>query len=162
VPVSEKARALLRYNQGECGTWQDANGSRWQAYYFRWLPGRAWVHLVNDHNPGICLPAVGRELRSISATEPLEVNGLRFRFSVYRFSAGNDVAYVFYSVSEDGAKEPRPPVERVTAKDRLASVWQGRRNPGQRVLEVAVWGISDQKQAEAALAEQLTSLLARE
>jgi hypothetical protein len=43
--------------------------------------------------------------------------------------------------------------------NRLAPVLAGRRNSGQRSLEVAIWGIADQNEADAALARELEKLI---
>jgi hypothetical protein len=43
--------------------------------------------------------------------------------------------------------------------NRLAPVLAGRRNSGQRSLEVAIWGIDDHQEAEAALARELGKLI---
>jgi hypothetical protein len=47
----------------------------------------------------------------------------------------------------------------LTQWDRLRSALEGRRNPGMRTLEIAVWGISDEREAGAALQRQLEKLI---
>jgi hypothetical protein len=47
----------------------------------------------------------------------------------------------------------------MTYANRLAPVLAGRRNSGQRSLEVAIWGIADQQEAEAALTRELENLI---
>jgi hypothetical protein len=47
----------------------------------------------------------------------------------------------------------------MTYGNRLAPVLAGRRNSGQRSLEVAIWGIADEGEAEAALGRELDKLI---
>jgi exosortase/archaeosortase family protein len=159
LPIPEKVTAFLRFDEGLSGAWQGLDQTRWQLFYFRWLPGTVSVQLVGDHNPSICLPASGRELLSVSDTEPLSINNLLLRFRCYHFTENDLPVYVFYTVWTDGAAEQTLPKTKVTARDRLIAVRQGHRNPGQRVLELAVWGIPTQQEAEAALQRQLEKLL---
>lgn len=158
-PMPEKVVAFLRFDEGHSVVWQDMDSSRWQMFYFRWLPGRVSDQLVGDHNPSICLPASGRELLSVSETEPIPVHGLQFRFRCYYFVENQLPAFVFYTVWEDGTSAQRLPPQHATAADRLRAVMRGRRNPGQRVLEIAVWGINDAQEAQAALQRQLEHLI---
>lgn len=46
--------------------------------------------------------------------------------------------------------------------NRLAPVLAGRRNSGERSLEVAIWGIADRQEAEAAFARELGKLISLE
>lgn len=159
LAVPEKVLAYLRFDEGARGTWQEIDRTIWQAFYFRWLPGRVWVQLVSDHNPSICLPGAGKKILSVAEADPILVHGVRLRFLRYHFIEDGGSAYVFYSVWEDGVKDQKLPAKSVTARDRFAAVLQGRRNPGQRVLEIAVWGISDPQEAQAALERQLERLI---
>jgi exosortase len=158
LPIPEKVTAFLRFDEGLSGAWQGLDQTHWQLFYFRWSPGTVSVQLVGDHNPSICLPASGRELLSVSDTEPITINQLSMRFRCYEFVENNLPAFVFYTVWEDGAVEQTLP-RKVTARDRLIAVRQGHRNPGQRVLEVAIWGIPTRQEAEVALQRQLEKLL---
>ncbi len=160
LPLSDRESVLLRCDESERAIWRDADGCHWQAVYLRWLPGRVWVQLVSDHSPSICLSASGRTLLPTRQIEPTSVRGLRFPFRTYKFRHGNRVAYTFHALWEDGAAVQRTVSDGVTARDRLRSVRQGKRNRGQRVLEVTVWGIDALDRAEAALAGQLERLVA--
>lgn len=37
LPVGEKEKYLLRFDEGKQGEWQEADGTRWQAFYFNWF-----------------------------------------------------------------------------------------------------------------------------
>ena len=159
LPLSDRESVLLRCDQAERAVWRDADGSHWQAVYLRWSSGKVWAQLISDHSPSICLSASGRTLLPTRQIEPISVRGLRFPIRTYKFRQGNRVAYTFHTLWEDGATVQRTVLDRVTAKDRLRSVRQGKRNRGQRVLEITVWGIDALDRAEAALAWQLQRLV---
>ena len=63
--------------------------------------------------------------------------------------------HIFYCLWEDrGTEQDLRPTD-LTLRNRLEPVLAGRRNRGQRSLEVALWGIDDDQEAEAALAQEL-------
>jgi hypothetical protein len=47
----------------------------------------------------------------------------------------------------------------MTYANRFAPVLAGRRNSGQRSLEIALWGIADQNEADAAFTRELEKLI---
>ncbi|HEX3626234.1 MAG TPA: hypothetical protein VH280_12490, partial [Verrucomicrobiae bacterium] len=67
--------------------------------------------------------------------------------------------YVFYCLWEDRAREQSFQTTKLTYGNRLEPVLEGRRNVGQRSLEVVVRGPSNEKAAEAALERQLQTLI---
>ena len=159
LPFSDKTRQFLRYDEGENGTWQEGADQRWQAIFLRWNPGQIAVHLAKSHTPEVCLTAAGRELISQSALRPLAVRGLRLPFRSYVVRDESGPLHVFYCLWEDRANAQSFRTTMMTYGNRLAPVLAGRRNSGQRSLEVAVWGIADQEAAEAALTRELEKLI---
>lgn len=159
LPFSDKTRQFLRYDEGFNGTWQRGNEQRWQAIFFRWNPGRIAVHLAKSHTPEVCLTAAGRELVSQSGLRPVPVHGLQFPFLSYVVKDENGPLHVFYCLWEDRADAQSFRTTTMTYANRLAPVLAGRRNSGQRSLEVAIWGIADHQEAEAALARELQTLI---
>ena len=67
--------------------------------------------------------------------------------------------HVYYCVWEDGSQGSAFGNTRQGFRDRLQAVRAGNRSLGQRVLEIAVWGIADDGEAQAALAGQLQRLI---
>jgi hypothetical protein len=67
--------------------------------------------------------------------------------------------HVFYCLWEDRASVQSFSTTTMTYANRLAPVLAGRRNSGERSLEVAIWGIPDAQDAEAALARELEKLV---
>ena len=159
LPFTDKTRQFLRYDEGYNGTWQEGPDQRWQAIFFRWNPGRIAVHLAKSHTPEVCLTAAGRELVSQSGLRPVAVHGLRLPFRSYVVKDENGPLHVFYCLWDDRANTQSFRTTAMTYANRLAPVLAGRRNSGQRSLEVAISGIPDQQKAEAALAQELEKLI---
>jgi hypothetical protein len=67
--------------------------------------------------------------------------------------------YVFYCLWDDRAAEQSFGATSLTYANRLAPVLAGRRNTGQRSLEVAVWGMESAAAAEAALRRELAAIM---
>jgi exosortase len=171
VPFSEKARRFLRFDEGQNGAWEDDQRRRWQAIFLRWNPGRIASHLASFHTPEVCLTAAGRELLSQSDLHTVLVKGLPLPFRSYvaaldrndDFPTGSGDAAaplrVFYCLWDDRANEQSFGTELPTYANRFAPVLAGRRNSGQRSLEVAVWGIGDAAAADVALQHELEKLV---
>jgi exosortase len=158
-PFSEKVDQFLRYDEGIRAAWQETDGTQWQAIFLRWKPGRTAANLAASHTPEACLTASGRELLSKSELRYVAVGGLRLPFRFYVFSEDSSPLYVLYCRWEDRAERQSYGTMGLTGVDRLNAVLAGRRNLGQRSLEIAVWGIADAAQAEAALTRQVQSLI---
>ena len=159
LPFSDKTKQFLRDDEGFNGTWQQGSEQRWQAIFFHWNPGRIAVHLAKSHTPEVCLTAAGRELVSQSSLRPVPVHGLQFPFLSYLVKDETGPLHVFYCLWEDRADAQSFRTTTMTYANRLAPVLAGRRNSGQRSLEVAIWGIADQQEAEAALTRELENLI---
>ncbi len=160
LPLTQKTKQLLRYDQAGSGTWRQDDGTQWQMIYLRWLPGRIAVHLAKSHTPDVCLPSAGRSVQADPALEYLPVHGLRLPFRTYTMEETGQTSFVFYCLWEDRALEQA--FQRMDISDygnRLNPVLEGRRNVGQRSLEVIVSGYADFDQAKAALLRQLQTMI---
>lgn len=160
VPLTQKTKQLLRYDEEGNGTWHEDDGTQWQMIYLRWLPGRIAVHLANSHTPEVCLPSAGRSVQANPELECLPVQGLRLPFRTYTMEEAGRTSFVFYCLWEDRALEQV--FQKMDLSDygnRLSPVLEGRRNVGQRSLEVIVSGYADFDQAKAALVRQLQTMI---
>jgi hypothetical protein len=87
------------------------------------------------------------------------VHGLQLPFRSYVVRGENGPVHVFYCLWEDRANAQYFRTTSMSYANRLAPVLAGRRNPGQRSLEIAISGITDQGEADAALTRKLESLI---
>jgi hypothetical protein len=162
LAVPEVAREMLGYDEGHSGTWNSAGGTYWQMYYFRWLPSRRAAAGARSHTPNVCLAAAGKQLRDLGDNRcPITIGSLVFPFRRYEFEENGQTVRVFHCLWEDQAPS------RYFAQDaqssmmslRLNAVLEGRRNLGQRSIEITVSGIEDAKPAQAAVEAQLRNMI---
>ncbi len=159
IPIPDNTRQLLRYDEALNATWQEPPGRACQALFLRWKPGRAAVHLAHSHTPEICLAAAGRSLVAKSGLDYVSVNGLRLPFRSYVADGDSSPLHVFYCLWDDRGLDRSFQTIAATYANRLAPVLAGRRNSGQRSLELALWGFDDDHQAEAEFQRQLKRLV---
>jgi len=165
--IETPASVLRQFNADENTElrWQDQDqGANWQLYYFRWLPAhtvknRVTVQLAKTHGPEKCLPAAGMRLESYLGIKAVQVEGLTMALQHYVFGSQGRPVHVFYAIYEDPTGSGELANRRRDFNSRVAAALAGSRNYGQRFLELAVWGIADPQQAEAALQKQLEQLV---
>jgi exosortase len=150
---------LLRFDEGKQGTWVESDGSRWQASYFNWLPGKVAGYLAKRHTPEICLPASGRELVSGPELAMMKVNGVELPIRSYVFQTDGGALYVFHCRWEAGVNEDAYVTHESARFNLVRGVWAGRGKQGQKVLEIIVSGYADPEQAKAALVRQLQTMI---
>jgi exosortase len=159
VALPPAAHEILRFNEGESGSWKSNDGTRWQMIYLRWLPGRVAAALARNHTPEICLPAAGKNLRDVSDLPRVEAASLSLPFRCYTTEQNGRPLFVFYSLWEDGVAEQRLVTQLLTRRARFEAVRDRRRNHGQRVLQIGLWGARDAAHAEELLRTELPKLL---
>jgi hypothetical protein len=159
VPFSETARQFLRYDQGVNAMWEAKDGTRWQGIFLRWNPGRIAVHLAKLHTPEVCLSAAGQKMLSQSDQRCVTLQGLELPYITYAFSGSEGLTHVLYCIWDDRAEDRSFRTMLMTWGDRIGPVLAGRRNLGQRSFEIAVWGIEEEAEAEAALIWQLGAVV---
>jgi exosortase len=159
LPISENARRILRYDSGQNVAWINPDGSRWQMIFLHWNGGRVAAHLARNHTPEVCLSAAGHELKDVSDVKAVIAHGVSFPFRLYTFQNGPTPLFVFFCLLEDRDQDDVFTTAELTYDSRFAAVQAGRRNLGQRSLEIAIWGKPDAVTAEAALREQLPQLI---
>ena len=159
LPFSDVTKQYLRYDEGVDGAWIEAAGRKLQAIFLRWNPGRTAPHLAKNHTPEVCLTAAGHELLSQTDLRLFGVRGLQLPFRSYVLRDEHGPVYVFYWLWEDRADAQFFQTQNLTYAHRLEPVLAGRRNSGQRSLEIAIWGLDDAQEADAALARELERLI---
>jgi hypothetical protein len=159
LPVEEKEKYLLRFDEGKQGEWQEADGTQWQAFYFNWFPGRVAGYLAKRHTPEICLAATGLKLLSGPKLTMMNIHGVELPIRSYVFGTEDGVVQVFHCRWEAGVGRDAY-VEHESARYNLVrAIWAGRGNKGQKVLEFIVSGMNDPEQAKQALTRQLEKMI---
>jgi exosortase/archaeosortase family protein len=163
IEISEKATALLRQTEGRAAGWTDPEGNDWQVFFLRWAPGCNSAQLAKGHRPEICLPGTGFRLTEQMEETMFRIGARELPVRQYVFEMRGQTLHVFYCNWEDRVL----PADRLLSSDgshgsRLQAVWLGRRNLGQRVLEVMIRGPGSPQQAAEILASGLAPLLREE
>jgi len=159
IPVSKEIRDILKCDQGSDFSWEEPDGSKWSAFFFRWRAGEATSRMAaRDHRPEICLPSRGYQVEADLGIHFLPVHGLELPFRAYTFAEEGRLLHVFFCLWEDGA-EKQTGLGRSKYLDRLDSVLAGKRRLGQQTLELVVSGYASMEEAEQAIRKRLPSLI---
>jgi hypothetical protein len=124
----------------------------WWGFFARWKPERVALQLVRSHSPEICLPATGRTFERELPPFSFNDGDLTLSFRPYEFVQNDRRLFVFVAIQEDKT----PSDKRVNSlewntKGRLRAAWNGQRNLGQRLLEIAIIGFDDYFRAREAV-----------
>jgi exosortase len=164
MEIPARTQTLLGFDQGDSGQWRDADGRRWHAFYFHWLPHRNSPQDVAGHDPRSCLAAVGMQEIAVLPEIMVDRDDLRLTFDAFHFRDGTQDLFVFNCLADDVRRadgESRIRGDN-TLRSRLAATLAGKRrlrNVSQRRLEVAVWGVPDGTAASKAFRELIDSQL---
>src|SRR5205814_6930880 len=104
------------------------------------------------------LTAAGHKLLAQSDLRLVEARGLQMPFRSYTVQGDTGPIHVFYCLWEDRADAQSFSTMNLTYANRLEPVLAGSRNSGQRSPELAMWGLADESEAEAALTRELEKL----
>jgi len=159
LPISTDTAFLLRYDEGKEAAWIDPDGSKWEAFYCNWQPGRVAGYLAKRHTPEICLPASGWNLVSGPELTMMNIKGLSLPMRSYVWGANGVPIYVFHCRWEAGLNENAYVTHESARFNLIRGIWAGRGNHGQKILEIFVSGCSDLDLAKAALARHLEKMI---
>ena len=151
LPISADTAYLLRFDEGKQGAWIDSDGSRWQAFYFNWLPGRVAGYLAKRHTPEVCLPATGREMVSGPELTMMNIHGVALPVRSYVFGTESGAMYVFHCRWEAGVNEDAYVAQEGARFNLIRGIWAGRGKYGQKTLEIIVSGICGFRAGESGL-----------
>jgi exosortase len=162
LPIPETSREILKFDEGHAGRWSSGGDVTWTMYYFRWFPGRFALSAARSHNPSICLPASGKQLRKLDSDRiPMKVGNIVLPFRRYEFEESGRLVCVFHCLWEENVAGSYYEFDPTTSQLalRLRAALEGRRNLGQRSIEILINGIEDPQAARFALRAQLQALI---
>jgi exosortase len=160
--IPDEARKLLKYDAGTTASWQEPDGTQWQAFCFRWRAGDPTARMsALGHRPEYCLTGAGNELKAYLGTTFIPAAGFDLPFRAYVFNDSQQTLYVFFCLWEDDA-EKQMGFGRSKYADRLRSVLRGRRGLGQQTLEIVVSGCKSISDAERVVRDRLPDLIRAE
>lgn len=159
VPVAEGTLRMLFHPKGFSEKWMNERGEMGQVFFFQWPAGRTAVQSVQMHSPEVCLASMGMHMeRPLADFETGSTSGPRLH--AWLFTQDGQPVYVFHSIMEQGTDAlDQHPVTDQSPMARIAGVRLGKRNRGQRMLEIALWNLHDEAEARAALTRYLADSL---
>lgn len=159
--VPDEVRSILRYSEGASAVMNWPDGKSWNIYSLSWEPGRSSSQLATMHRPDICMPAAGYKM--LSKAEPLTVptKGIVLVFDGSVFQARNEPMYVYRCLWEEEAMSVGAQSKGfdMSISGRLLSAWCGRRNLGQKLIQIGITGASNELEAREHLAKRLGSFI---
>jgi hypothetical protein len=109
------------------------------------------------------LSAGGRIFRRELPPVTIDTDGPQLQFRAYEFEQNDKPLFVFVCIQEDKVAQiaARGFPNEWNARGRLRAVWNGQRNLGQRLLEIAVLGFDDFFRAREAVAKSVREIVQR-
>lgn len=159
IPMHPTTASLLRFDEGQQGSWDEADGTRWMGFSFEWHPGRVAGYLAKRHTPEVCLPASGARLLEGPELMPLTVHGIELPMRHYVFESQGKVLQVFQCRWEAGAAPGAHVLNDSDPFNLVRGIWAGRGKHGQKVLEFIIFDARDAQHAKEILVQQLDRLL---
>jgi exosortase len=158
--IPESTRVILRYDNAKTAVWEQPPGVRWWSFFAQWKPQRAALQLVRSHSPEICLPAIGRNFRGPRPDVNVRAGVVSLDFRSYEFEQNGRPLFVFVSIQDDKrAASATADTGEWNFRGRLRAALDGKRNLGQRLLEVAVLGLDNFTEAGDALSKTAQEIL---
>ena len=162
LPIPEAVSKKIGYDEGWNARWTEDDGSNWNVFFFRWMPGQATSRITARwHNPEYCFPSAGYEEIRRSSLSRIKLGDIELLFKVYRFEKEGIPVHVFFCIWEDRnlRGEELRPAEEWTLENRWEIVRQRKRNLGQQTVEVAITGIADDQKARESFERHLPALV---
>jgi exosortase len=160
LSIPDSTRVILHYDDAKTAAWQEPRGVHWWTFFAHWKPQRAALQLVRSHSPEICLPAIGRTFRTARPDLNIPAGSISLDFRSYEFEQNERPLFVFVCIQEDKRVASSPAdIGEWNLRGRLSAAWQGKRNLGQRLLEIAVSGFDDFTSASDALSKTVPEIL---
>lgn len=158
-PLDERVAEMLRYDRGFQRAWRDEAGRSWHLIFLEWEPSRMSLHYAQPHLPEQCQTMIGRQIVSKSEMRRADANGISIPYHLYKIRSGKDEFFLMYIVNDDRIGGEQMVFTGFGAGDRLRAVMAGRRNMGQRSMQLALVGESGEKAADEAMRAMLPRLV---
>lgn len=159
--LPEEVRTVLRYSEGTSASIDWPDGRSWNVIVLHWEPGRSSAQLATMHRPEICLPAAGYAF--IGPVAPVEIvaMGIQLTFDGSIFDANGARVFVYRCLWEEQSISGLASELRfdMSFHGRLMSSWYGRRNLGQRLVQVAISGVETELEAREHFKRRMPELI---
>ncbi len=167
-PLSDHVRDLLMYDTGIQRSWTDENGRNLHLIYLRWEPSKKSAFLSTPHAPEWCQSSFGRRIVSKSEERVTRVHGIPIRYHIYEIAGPGGNFHLLYVPNDTRSGDElidAYAMAGVATQDRWQRFrWalEGRRNTGNRSLQLALVGETDAQAAVQAMLQMLPQLIQRQ
>jgi exosortase len=160
VMIPTETMKMLFYPEGFSERWLIGDHAGGQSFYFRWPAGRTSLQASAMHRPEVCLANLGMKLIRSLPEHVHESNGVAIPFRAWLFDQKGVPVYVFQALIEESRTQTSDPRQLdESSRGRFRAVLAGRRNRGQRMIEVAFCNLPDERTAGEALRRYLDNAL---
>ena len=160
-PLAANTRQLLRFTEAFQAAWEE-DALNCQVIFAYWKPGGTAQLLAGEHTPQTCLGASGHRFVGGTAVEYLMVHNLQMPFRFYQLTDSPQPTFVAYCLWDDRGDTRSFHATQLSHAWRLPPVLAGQRNPGQRVIEIALTGVNDLAAAHTAVRQLLEKIIVPE
>ena len=158
ITLDQAAKDMLKFDRGGGWKWKSGANEQWTAFDLIWDPGTARSRmLLSMHRPDVCLAAIGLRLLDDRGVVWVDAQGTRIAFQAYTFETYTGYMHVYYALYRGG--EPILGHDESVRNACLKAVAERHRTVDQRVLQLAVEGPSNPKEADAALEKMLAQTI---
>lgn len=159
--LPDDVRSVLRYSEGSSASVDWPDGRSWNVILLRWEAGRSSAQLATMHRPEICMPAAGYVFVGPAAPLELATTGPQLKFDASIFDSNGHRVFVFRCLWEEHSGSGRTHERRfdMSIHGRLMSSWHGRRNLGQKLLQVAISGAGTEFEAREDFKRRMPELI---
>jgi hypothetical protein len=151
VPIASRTLRMMFYPEGFSEKWVGTSGEIAQVFRLEWPPGRTALQSVQMHSPEVCLSNLGMRMERHLDDAEFGYPAEKIRLHGWLFSQHGRPVYVFHAIMEQGSALPDRENVDQSLKGRLRNVTLGKRNRGQRMVEVAFWNLPSEAAARDAL-----------
>ena len=146
LPMDDRTALQLLKPGGWTARWQTPSGQALHGFFLEWNPGQIAPDIMTTHLPGNCLSNLGMKL--VKEYPPLQITlaGEPATARLLRFNDHDRPLFVLYLLRENN---PSGSIASPAQGSRLAPVIEGRRNAGQRLVEIGLWDEPSEPAARA-------------
>lgn len=170
LPVSKGVRGDLQFDEGSFAEWRDSGGRTWKLSYLRWLPQASGYGATPPparqlEAGAVGLLGAGMVLQTNLGVQSLVVNGVGIEVATRRFLSGGRPVHVCRAYWRAG--QPRAELSPEHASESgVGQVFRALRTrerglQEQRLIELAVWGMETDGEAQAALQAHLAGMIGK-
>ena len=151
VPIAPRTLRMLFYPEGFSEKWVGSSGEVAQSFFLEWPPGRTALQSVQMHSPEVCLSNMGMRMERPLEDAEFGSASLGLRLHGWLFAQQGRPVYVFHAILEQGSSRSASEVRDQSLNTRVRNVLVGKRDRGERMVEVAFWNLSSETAAREAL-----------